>query len=324
MSVLTDLIADIRKLVDDPVVSAKYSDTELLRLVRTSWDEVMREITATASNKVRVRYDITIVADQREYVLPPTVDKLVAFEKRNADGDFQWEMIPRDLFHPAGPGFTIEGPRLYLDPVWKEGETLTVVYVPNGEVPPHDGTGLLIVGTTSGTSLTGVTQLVLDDSPSTGSLDGRVNAYGGYVLRVLTKSDTNWGQSTGHTTAPIVQERVITSSGVYATDKSKFVVTFAPTLDPLPGWTAGSPPTLTGSPAGQVTYEIVPTWMALANKCIGFHVARTIAGTQGDNGRLQTMDVLYKSSLRSLKLGATNASARMPRTFPRRQRSYIP
>jgi len=308
MGAIADNIAKVRLYVDEPAVNTKFTNAILTGFIRSAWAEIMRDINSVADNKIRARYDITIVADQHEHALPPSIGEFLSFEKYNDDGLLVSEVIPRHPLNPVGPGLIIEGPMLYLDPTWNEGETMRITYVPNGDVPPHDSTaGILLVGTSSGTTLTGVTTMTVAAAPTTGDLDGRLNAYAGYVLRILTQ-DGDWTEN-GANTEAIVQERVIT-----AYDNTTRKVTFAPTLDPLPGWSADTPPTLDDA---NTSYEILPLHFNLCEEILALLISRKIAAAIADRSRMQTLNLEYQNALRAVRLTVAQMEQRAGSRFIR-------
>lgn len=166
----------IRLYIDDSGTSAKFSDAQLLDMIRRHWADVISDLNRVSAFKVRARIDIAVVADQRDYALPPTVGKFLSFEKLDANGYVEWEVEPNHPLSPSGPGFTIEGPLLRLDPVWKENHTMRMTYVPNAEA------GSFEASATAGSTTSAVTaENVLDG----GLRDTRPSSYLGYVLRIL-------------------------------------------------------------------------------------------------------------------------------------------
>lgn len=310
MSSLARIIQKVRDYTSDPNnVDVKFDDTKILNHIRSSWDEVVHDVSRVASDKVRVRIDIQVVKDVSEYTLPPNVGQFLEFSKIADNGSVLWEVRPTHPLSPYGPGWMIEGPTLRLDPVWTRGETMRITYVPNGEVAPHAGTGTLIP-TTSGGAVTAVTEMALaTPTPTTGEVDGRKNAYAGSILRILTAAG-DWGAS-GATTAKVVQERIITGSDVY--NNTGFSVTFSPSLDPLPGHTGA-----TLDDSGTCTYEIVPLFFHLCEEAVALLTSRRIAAVTRDYELRDALNLEYQSQLRLLQSQVVQREARRGRRFERR------
>ena len=275
MGFLSTVTANIRKYADEPESDVKYTDAKLREFIRMAWTDVLSELNKVSKNKVRVRMDITIVADTYSYSLPPNIQEILMLEKIDStSGRPEWEILPNHPLAPNGPGFTIEGPTIRFDPVWKRGETLRLTYVPNGEVEVYEGT------ISSGTSTT-----ITLPATGTGTLDKRPQAYAGYTIRL------GGGTYTG--SLDIVQERIVAS---YANGTR--VCTITPALDPVPTNFTG------------MTFELVPHFAYMCEHCIAMRVAMLIAATTKDDKRLVTLTREYHQMLRNLRMNLSHLNAR--------------
>lgn len=289
---LSRVEAKARKWVDDEGDSGKFTSADLYDYIRRHWADTIADINRVSSVKVRARLDISVAADLREYILPPTISTFEAFEKLDANGDFLWEETPRHPLNPYGPGFTIEGSTLRLDPVWKNAETMRITYVPNGEAPPFEATAIATEHDTT-------TVLVPAAGPidtTNMKVDNHENAYAGYVFRILSAT-----YSTG---ATIEQERNITTYEVNYTGGRKRI-TWAPALSPAPDTTQ------------TMTFEVVPAYAYRYEDLIALRVARFMATVVGDADRRILIDAEYRDSLRSLRLDRAQAEQRIGHRFHR-------
>jgi hypothetical protein len=389
----------IRKSLGETGQSGRLSDADLMNYVRTAWADVIRECNSAGDNKIRVRYEVTMVADQAEYALPPTIEQFLSFEKWTTDTPPKrlWEIIPRHPLNPAGPGFTIEGTMLRLDPTWTTAHTMVVTYVPNGDVFPHEGTGLLLATTVKGEAavdssgstvftstaadpgvvtaplnglvdddpirftttdtlpapllvdttyyaliaaedenvftieetidggeleltdtgtgvhsvsyygdhLTGCTTMTVDSTPADSApFDTRINAYAGYILRILSTTGEWHKLASG---INVVQERVIT-----AYDPTTYKATFAPSLDPLPSWTG------TALDNGACVYELVPMHFHMCELAVSLWVVRFVADVIiGDLEKAQAANRQYATVIRGLRLKIGQMEQRVGRRMHR-------
>lgn len=203
---LTRVVSNIRTFVNEPDVTSALSDTFILDRLRAAWSDVMSDLNRSSTFKPRARMDLTVIANQAEYVLPPTIAAFQSLEKLDESGNLEWEIVPSHPLNPIGPGFTIELPILRFDPIWTEGETLRLTWQPNAEAPMFEGTA------TSGSTAT----TIAATSVAAGKRDLRPHAYVGYTLRRLNGS----GEP--------VEERIVTAySGTNFTVAPAFSSTMA-------------------------------------------------------------------------------------------------
>ncbi len=276
----------IREFSDEPGASSKFSDDRILDMMRRAWSDVLDDVNRVSSAKIRARIDITIVADQREYSLPPNIGQFLEFKKLDSEGYLEWEVLPNHPLAPSGPQFNIEGPMLYLDPKWAKGYTMRIDYVPTAEVPIFEATA------ESGDVAAGTIQPPA--SVTAGAVDLRPSAYLGYVIRIL--SDTAGAQ----------QERVISSQ-----DSS---TPARPILTVKPDWS----PALTDDAA--TIFEVVPQQAYRYQDLIALKASRFIASITGDRKRVETLQVEYRDSIRALRLREAQKEARIGQRFHRTTR----
>lgn len=279
-------LARIRTFTDEPATSAKYTDAKLLDLIENQWAAILGEFNRVSQHPTVIRHNVTFGETSRTYVLPPTVGSVLRLAKiSTTTNSMEWEVIPLSRNSPTGPGVTMEGNILRLEPDW-EGDDVTfqVDYIPTGDVRLHDGTA----GTITNDTTAGTCTLVLAASPTTGVLDNRPNAYAGSVLRILSASTNNY-----------VQERIIS-----AYDVTTRTATLRPHFDAtlLPG-------------GATVTYEIAPILWQSNDMVVALAVAKLIAGVEGDNKRFAALGHHLAQEMRRLRLDAASFDAIKGVTF---------
>jgi hypothetical protein len=274
----------IRKFANDPTISKRFSDAELLDYIRTAWAEVLDEVNRMSTQKLKARINVTIIAGQADYVLPPTIGQFLLFEKIEAvTGRPEWEVIPNHPLAPYGPNFSIEGPVLHLDPLWQSGYTMRITYVPNAEATLFEASAIAW-DTTNGDDIT-IPATITD-----GSVDTRAKAYCGYVLRVLGASQSG---------KDFIQERVVTD---YDNENLKLI--FTPALSPIPT-------------EGTVTFEVVPAHAFRYEDAIALKVARRLCLAIRDRNHAEDLRVEYQDVMRSLRLGHAQTEGRTGQKFQR-------
>ena len=235
----------------------------------------------TADNPIVLRLDITVSSATQEYVLPPIVGEILQLAKIDPDTDLHlWESVPGSRWNPAGPGFTIEGNIIRFTPKWQESHTLRLTFIPTGDMIMHSG------DTTAHSSTT----VTMDDSPTTGALDLRENAYSGSILRILIAT---WGVGVSNH----IQERVISSY-----DATTRIATVSPAFSPAPE-------------AGTVTYEIVPMIYNLLEMIVCYFTATLLLPMEAPAKKQAAVETKYAQMLRALKLRVSNIENRVGDRF---------
>jgi len=262
--------------VDEPTSNAKYTDAKILDLLENQWANILSEMSRVSQHPFVVRHNITFGEASRTYVLPPNVGNILRLASINTTSNApEWIVVPLSRNNPGGPGISMEGNILRLEPDWKgEDTTYQLDYIPTGDVRLHAGTA----GTITNDSTAGTCTLVLAATPTTGVLDNRPNAYAGSILRILSATANNY-----------VQERIISSYDV---------TTRTATL--RPHFEADL------LPSGAVTYEIAPLLWQASDMVVAVAVAKVIAGIEGDSKRFNALHQQYAVEIRRLRLGAAN------------------
>jgi hypothetical protein len=266
-----------REFIDEPGTSSKFSDARILDMMRRALADVTRDVDRSSVTKIRARASFAVVADQREYVLPP-YSKFLELKKLNDSGELEWEIIPKNSLAPTGPGFTIEGPMLRFDPNWGAGYTLELVYIPARTTT--------IFEATAPASGVGASTITVPSSATEGTVNLYANAYLGWVVRILSDPTTG-----------AVQDRVVYSQDDTTPGQPVFTV--------KPAWS----PALTDD--NTVVFEVVPDNAYEYEDLVALKVARFIAAITGDRDRLELIQIEYRDAMRALRLQAANAEQRV-------------
>lgn len=291
-SFLYTVIDRIRLYLDDPDVNAKYTDQYIVQhTISPSLVDVISRLALTSGAPVLLPVDLTLVADQYIYELPPCVGSVLAVTTIDEDGNDVSELKPRSHFHVDGLGWSLEGhPGLFRLKLGSNSllglSSLRVWYVSTGDVHPHYGSGTLA-------DVSGTDTVTLANTPTLGLLDRRPNAYAGQVLRVLPSSS-----------AAAVEQRIITSS-TFAAGVFKALVDHPFT------YTSDGAVTYEIAPAGsQSLYEAIACWAAMK-----LGTARRIT-----NAHYERLTQHYRAALKSSGDVLTNVQGRVPHHIERNTR----
>ncbi len=269
-SFLAACIARIREYTSEPSSNAKFTDAVLCKSISQAFSEVWSDLTRIRSNKIGVRFDLSIVTGTTEYILPPTLGRIVDMQELNTSGNIVRRHSPSHHRQEAFPGFLFEGNVLRLQDDPNDSYTLRLIAEPSNFVWLCNGTVTTITNDTTNNDC----DIVIPAAPTTGTLDQRPNSYAGCVFRLLTSSGSGAG---------IIQDRTVKS---YTPSTRTLVV--LPDYDDVPT-----------TPA---TFEIVPQGADDLLEPVALLVARRIVGTEGDNSRYKILNTEYHASLRSARL----------------------
>ncbi len=311
-SFLYTVIERVRTYLDEPATNAKYDNSWIVNhLIYPCMVDVLARINLNQDNPICVRHRVLLDPDQTYYQLPPNVQEIWRVAVSDADGYLQKEAYPRGVFNPSGPGWSIEGNLLTIQPQVITGESISIWYIPTGDVLCHYGTGYL-----NGRVLT------LASSPTLGQLDRRPNAYAGSILRLLPS------------TGPI-QERVIESHNV-KTGKVTVRIPFHTGADPE---TSGSEDTLSGSTSSQssgtssgapgsaesessggftntVLYEIAPIASQGLYEAISLACACKLGAVRSvSEKKMAYLTAEYRKAMKTIKDNLANLQMRTGKSF---------
>lgn len=277
---ISDTVGLIRRAVDEPSTSPKYTNADILEFVAGAYDVVMADININTDHPIVVRADLSITAGKQTYNLPPHVAQVYRIAKINSTtGLPEYEVWPGTEFSFTGRGWVLEGNTIRFLSDWETTVTLQILFMPNTETFMHKGT------IASGSVATDVTATTLKfaSTVTDGTLDTRPNCYAGYLLRLLSSS-------TG-----LVEERIITA---YA--NTTRIATINEAWDSTPG--AGT----------AVVYEVIPQFSRLIRHVVCLRAAIDILAQEGNQKRMQTLGVSYQVKLNALRRYLSSKQARFP------------
>lgn len=286
MSFLSETITNIRENTDEPADSAKFTDARLVSLISRAFGHVFTDINRISKHKTVVRYDLSILPNVSIYALPPTMKRIVDIQRVDSSGNIVQRYEPSSSLNPAWPGFAFEGSNLVFMNGYTptESYTLRIMYNPTGFVDLCTGAVTTITNGTTSASV------VVNGSPTTGTLDLRENAYAGHVFRMLT---------CGGTGAGMVIDRIITA---YDPQTQTFTVS--------PAYASGA------VPATPATYEIVPLAFDEMAEVVGLYVSRSIIQLSGDHKRYSLTNLAYKQAIRDIRLDLAHYDGISGLVFP--------
>ncbi len=179
-SLIKTALEDIRLLLNEVVINAKYDDPYIVRTgLYHAFTELFERTFGSSTKSMRVRHTLSLVDGQRDYPLPPIMQQVTRICKFNDDGTLLWDWKPRNELHPLGAGWRLEGSTLVVDPPPVANDDIEVHYIPGGNANMH-----YAVDGTAG-ALSAATTFTLSAAPELGNLGRGENEYGGWVLRLL-------------------------------------------------------------------------------------------------------------------------------------------
>lgn len=269
---LSDVVTLVRQMTDEPSASPKYTDADVVEYLHAGFEVILADLSINSDHPILVRFDISVVDGKQSYTLPPhcaqvwQVAKILA-----ATNTPEWEVWPGSNFNFTGYGFSIEGNTLRLLRDWNDSETLQITMIPNGEVAIHKGTASTFTSTT----------VTLDTTPTDGSLDTRVNAYAGYMIRILSADQT------------VVEERIISAydnTTNIATVSDAFVTSYT----------------------GTIVYEVLPQYSRLLKHIVALRTAIDLLSHETSAKKMQTLERNYQVKLSALRRLISSKNVRFP------------
>ena len=272
---LSDCVSLIRKAVDEPSVTPKWTDSDLVELLQAGIDQVIADIHVNTDHPIMVRHSITLADGVQDYIMPPQVGELLRVAKMNTStGLPDYEVWPGSYHDPGGHGWKIEGNILRILRDWDSTDTLELLYIPNAEPLLHKGTAEAEAATT----------ITLMAIPTDGTLGKRPNEYVGMVLRILSSTEN------------VVEERVIT-----AYDVTTRIATVNKAWD--------------NTPTGTVVYEIVPTFGRMFKHVVSLRAAVDLLSQEGNSERMSTLERNYFQKMSTLRRQINKKEGRFPHHF---------
>jgi hypothetical protein len=270
---LSDCASLIRKAVDEPSTTPKYTDSDIVELLQAAIDTVLTEIHVTTDHPIMVRHEITLVDGTQDYILPPQVAELHMVTKENSTSTLaEWESHPGSYFDPVRSGWKVEGNVLRLLRDWGSTDTLTLLYTPNAEPLIHKATASAIDATT----------VTFPTSVTDGTLGTRPNEYVGMMIRILSSTQN------------YKEERIVT-----AYDLTTRIATVNLAWDT--------------TPTGTVVYEVVPVFGRLIKHVVSLRAAIDIASQEGNSQRMSTLERNYVTKMAALRRSINKKEGRFPK-----------
>lgn len=273
---LSEAVSQIRQTLDEPSTNPKYSDTDIIRVLQTSMATVLTDLHSSMDHKILVRMPITIEDDVQSYILPPQVSQVWSVAKIDANNVKLYDVYVGSEWDFTQYGFRLEGNTIRLMTTWNTGEILQVTFVPTVEST-----------LCKGTSATYDTNTITLSTITDGSRDSRPNAYAGYMLRVLSSTDSN---------ANYVREYTVTNY-----DPLTQIATLNVDADPVL--------------AGTITWELVPLGLSLFKEVAIIHAAMTLAGMEGREKKMMALERLSAIRMRALRIQLARKEQRRGRVM---------
>ncbi len=282
-SVLRTVCEKTRFYIDDPDLDSKYDDDYLVAFVMPPvMEEVLSRVNMMADNPIRLRHNVDVVKGQETYILPPCVRQIYRYSVLDDQGHTIEEALPRGEFNPRGPGWAIEGNELTIRPFPQASRTVSISYIPSGEVHPvfaSTGGGLAVDKKTFTFSAT-------PGDVVRGAHDKRVNAYAGSFLRLLNGTNGE------------VEERIISDHTVGTGVTTRTVFDNQPTGDALR------------------QYEVVPFLMETMMDAISLRMAMKAGVARKISQTHQlAIAVEYRAAIKTVYDNLANLQGRLPDMF---------
>jgi len=272
-SFLTRALADVKELIDEPVVKSKYTDARLISQIEKAHILVLNEINRNSKTPAVVKQTITIAANTTEYVLPHVMGSFIAlYDEDDSGGKIFYD--GKSQYCPFGRGVWLEGHTLHIQTVDSLGlgTTLTAEWIPCGIARLHNGTCTI--------SADGLT-ITFGATPNAGTLDTHKQAYAGSIFRHLETDGTT-------VTGNFMQERNIT-----AYDETTREATLDVALSPIPTTDDGS-----------IYYEVAPPIHKGMDMVVALYAAWRIMSIEGNLKRAKGIMTAYRNEIRNVRLTA--------------------
>lgn len=272
-SFLTRSIADVREAIDEPNVSAKYTDARIILHLEKAFILVLNEVNRNSKTPAVVKQEITLAANTTEYVLPYVMGSVLGiYDADETGGKIFYD--GRSIHNPYGRFIWLEDHTLHIQTVDSFGleKTLTVEWIPSGIARLHNGECTI--------SATGLT-VTFGATPNAGTLDTHAHAYAGSKFRILDVDGTT-------ITGDYQQER-----NIKAYNHATRVATLDVALSPVPT-----------TNDGKIYYEIAPFINQGMDSVVPLYAAYRIASVEGNDKRAAGILRAYRNEIRNVRLTA--------------------
>jgi hypothetical protein len=185
-SILKTYCEKVRHYLDDPDLDAKYDDNYLVRFfLPSAMTDVISRVSQMSDAQIVSSFEITVQPGTDHYKLPPAVAQVLRIGTvEPVTGLFLEDMKPRNQFNINGPGWAIVGNTIKFLPAVETQKTMTVVFVPSGDVMCH------YVSTATAQFLS-QTEFIMPTTVTLGTHDKRPHAYLGCYARIFGANVTD-------------------------------------------------------------------------------------------------------------------------------------
>ena len=273
----------IRMYMDEVSDNGKYTDTILIKnILSPAISDVMHRIHNSSQIPVVCAFDFTMAANSTSYALPPCIGQVWQIKQVNDNGELGAEVYSRHDLNISGYGARVEGSSFNVQAASTTAASFRIFYVHNGKAGWHYG-GAGKEGTAA--TVSSVSTVVLNMTPTVGAVDRRINAYGGQLLRTFP-------------TVGVIEERVIDT---YQYSASQWSATLRQPFDVVDS---------------TIAYEIVPPgpetmWEAIiTNSCLKLATVRQVT-----NKKYQMLSDIHKGAMKTCMEQAGNHDGRLGKTF---------
>ncbi len=297
-SFLSNIIDDVRLVLDDPAVSEKFTDQEIIRLAGPSFRRVLRDVNTVSSRPYVCVFTVPVVVGTQRYELPPAIGEVLIMGEFDSDIDqYSWVNHPSSRYAAYRSGAWLEGRTVVLATKPTATYDLRIEYIPSGDFLPHEGARCFSSGTLDDITKTFALVEPVNESDSTkllrGLIDARQNAYIGARIRIW-----NLAPQTASPREPeILEERTIISYVIDPTlvsqgsGSSRLVTVDTP-------WSTS----IVENGTDVYQYEIVPIGAEGVRLVMMLGIAMTLAAAAGLSERRKLITEEYRMAIRNERL----------------------
>lgn len=279
-SIIKTYCEKVRHYLDDPDLDAKYDDNYLVRFfLPSAMTDVISRVSQMSDAQIVSSFEITVQPGTDSYKLPPAVAQVLRIGTvEPVTGLFIEDFKPRNQFNINGPGWAIVGNTIRFLPSVDTEKTMTIVFVPSGDVMCH------YVSSATGQFLA-QNSFVMPTTVTIGSHDKRANSYLGCYVRIFGSNVTDELLVQGH-------------------DVASRVLSFSTT------------PLNTMGLSSYYSYEVVPFLLEPLIDAISISAAmRAGVGRKINQVHMQSMMLAYKQAIKTAHDTLANMNGRIGKRF---------
>lgn len=265
-------LGDTRLAINDHVIDGRYSDSDLLRILASSFNIALTDLnTAMSKNPIYVEHTINFNTTDKEYLLPTGVNGIAQLAIPDPATGRVESLIPAfHLNELAGPNWSIVLPFLRLQMPFNRAAVGRVTFEPKAETMMHVGK---LTGSTHTIAAAATTFALSESAVQYGRFDKRPNAYIGGMLRVYKAKIPS-----GYLAFP-VQERIVT-----AFSAATLTLTLNKCFDVE----------ISDASANEIWYEIVPLVDPGIMRLAGLEAARFLCETSTEKDKARSLSDSYE------------------------------